>query len=231
MEVTREEELVGNLYRVTDRLSRACAEAGRPPEAVTLVAVSKTVGLSDIAILATAGHRDFGEARDQEAAPKACTRPDLRWHFVGRLQANKARRIAGYAAVVHSVDRLELLGSLSRGAALRPAALPVLVQVSLDEGPGRGGVAPGGVLELADAVAATPNLSLAGVMGIAPLGALPRRAFAELRVWSDAVRRNHPGAVSISAGMSADLEAAVAEGATYVRVGTALFGVRPPRLG
>jgi PLP dependent protein len=180
--------------------------------------------------------RDVGENRDQEAAPKAAEVADLRdqltWHFVGQLQTNKAASVARYADVIHSVDRLRLVTAL--GAAARKAGrqLRCLVQVSLDDEPGRGGAAAGQVLAIADAVASLAGLRLDGVMAVAPLAAEavpggPLAAFQRLAEIAALVRAQHPGAVMISAGMSADLEDAIAAGATHVRVGTALLGGRP----
>ncbi len=211
-------------------MGRACAAAGRDRTEVTVVAVSKTWPAADVRALRELGVRDFGENRDQEAAEKAAEVPDVRWHFVGRLQTNKARSVASYAAVVHSLDRPRLASALSAGAGLAGRTVDVLVQVALDDGPGRGGAAPAAVAALADIVADLPGLRLAGVMAVAPLGGDPAAAFRRLGALSRALRERHPEAVAISAGMSGDLEAAVTAGATHLRVGTALFGRRPPLL-
>jgi len=198
---------------------------------VEILAVTKTFPLADVEHLAAAGQRAFAESRDQEGAAKAAARPDLRWHFVGRLQTNKARSVGGWAHVVQSFDRAELAAPLARGAAEAGAEPPVvLVQVSLDGDPARGGVVPDGVRPLADA-AASAGLTVGGVMAVAPLGADLAQAFGALQHVSAQLRATHPGAVWISAGMSGDLEAAVAAGATHVRVGTALLGGRPPVTG
>jgi uncharacterized pyridoxal phosphate-containing UPF0001 family protein len=156
----------------------------------------------------------------------------VRWHFVGRLQRNKCRSVAGYAAAVHAVDRAELVGALAAGArrAGRPG-LDVLVQVSLDGDPARGGALPAGLPALAAAVAAAEPLRLRGVMAVAPQAADPDEAFARLAAVADALRADHPRATAISAGMSGDLEAAIRHGATHLRIGTALLGGRPPLVG
>ena len=206
---------------------------GRDPGEVTLVAVTKTFPASDVRLLSELGVRDVGENRDQEAAPKAAEcadlSPELTWHFIGQLQTNKAASVAGYAGVVHSVDRLRLVRAL--GAAARKAGRTVtcLVQVSLDQaGDGaRGGVPGPEVVALARAVAGEEGLLLGGVMAMAPLGVPPAEAFAPLPRIAGAVRAAYPGAVIVSAGMSGDLEDAIAAGATHVRVGTALLGGRP----
>lgn len=226
------DRLPERLAAVEARISAACAEAGRPRAAVTLIAVGKTRPATDLRRLAGLGVSDFGENRDQEAAPKAATLADLslRWHFVGRLQTNKCRSVARYAAVVHSVDRPDLVGALGTAARRAGRPLTALVQVSLDGDPGRGGALPADIPRLADAIVAEDGLELGGVMGIAPLGGDPVAAFAKLAEVADRVRSAYPQAAAISAGMTDDLEPAIAAGATYVRVGTALFGRRPPPL-
>ena len=199
-----------------------------------LVAVSKTRPASDVEALASLGVLDFGENRDQEAAPKAEAlreqAPALRWHLVGQLQTNKARSVARYVHAVHSIDRAALVTALSAGAERADRRLDVLLQVSLDGDPGRGGAVPADVPALCALAALAPGLRLAGVMAVAPLGQDPQAAFARLAEVAAQVRADHPGALAISAGMSGDLEPAIALGATHVRVGTALFGSRPPPL-
>jgi pyridoxal phosphate enzyme (YggS family) len=182
------------------------------------------------------GVTDVGENRDQEASAKVAALPPqaragLRVHFIGQLQTNKAASAAAYADVVHSVDRARLATALDHGAERVGRRLGALVQVSLDRPDGRGGragVAPADVPALADLVAAQPSLDLLGVMAVAPLGADPAAAFAQLASVADRLRSDHPGAGWISAGMSADLEAALAHGATHLRVGSAILGSRPP---
>ncbi|GAA2995965.1 YggS family pyridoxal phosphate-dependent enzyme [Kitasatospora albolonga] len=234
----RYEELGTNLEVVERRIADACAAAGRAREEVRLVVVTKTYPAEDTALLAALGVTDVAENRDQDAAPKAetCRELPLDWHFVGQLQTNKVRSVVRYANHVHSVDRPRLVESLA--AAVRNAERPplgCLVQVALDkesgEGEGRAGAAPDEVLALAGAIADTPGLRLDGVMTVAPLaGPLagdPAKAFERLAEIASAVRGSHPAATMVSAGMSGDLEQAVAAGATHVRVGTAVLGVRP----
>ena len=230
--MTRREELAAGLEAVRARVAGACAAAGRHPHEITLVAVTKTWPASDVALLRDLGARDVGENKDAEAAAKAAEVHGVRWHFVGQLQTNKARSVAAYASVVHSLDRARLASALSAGAVRAGRTLDVLVQVDLDEGadPDRGGAAPADVPALAGLAAGLEGLRLAGVMAVAPRGADPRRAFARLAAVSADLRREHPSATVVSAGMSGDLEAAIAEGATHVRVGTALLGHRPPVL-
>jgi PLP dependent protein len=240
----RRSELEKNLAEVRSRIAAACAAAGRDPGEITLIAITKTRPPADVLLLHELGLTDFGENKDQEAAPKAAacaaaladagagaarSRP-LRWHFVGQLQTNKASSVAGYADVVHSVDRVRLVRALGAAATKAGRELTCLVQVDLDTpaDPARGGVPPGQVREIAEAIEAARDLILGGVMAIAPLGADPARAFAPLRPCSLAVRAVNPAAAIISAGMSADLEAAIGNGATHVRIGTALLGGRRP---
>ncbi|MCF6523032.1 YggS family pyridoxal phosphate-dependent enzyme [Streptomyces sp. JJ36] len=239
----RRAELAASLARVEERIARACRAAGRERGDVTLIVVTKTFPASDVRLLAELGVRDVAENRDQEAAPKAeaCAGLPLRWHFVGQLQTNKARSVAAYADAVHSVDRERLVGALSGAAVRAGRTLDCLLQVALDAEAGtagaagpRGGAAPERVPELADAVAAAEGLRLAGLMTVAPLSGpyagRPGEAFERLAEISTRLRAGHPAANMVSAGMSADLEEAVAAGATHVRVGSAVLGVRP-RLG
>lgn len=228
----RSRELAANLAEVGQRITRAVADAGRDPGDVTLVVVTKTWPARDTRLLAGLGVRDVGESRDQEACAKVddCAGLDLVWHFVGRLQTNKAGSVARYADVVHSVDRTRVVTALDRAAQQHERTVTCLVQVDLDQAPdpGRGGVQEAAVPALADAVAATQGLRLGGVMAVAPRDGDPRVAFERLARIAERLRRDHPGATVVSAGMSGDLEEAVASGATHLRVGTAVLGSRPP---
>src|SRR3954454_6806802 len=157
--MTRKDDLAANLVAVRERIAEACDAAGRSPDEITLVAVTKTFPATDVRLLAELGLADVAENRDQEAAPKAaeCRDLDLTWHFVGQLQTNKVRSVVGYADVVQSVDRDRLVSGLSREAVRAGREMGCLIQVALDAGEGgrgeRGGVAPGGVGEVADLVA------------------------------------------------------------------------------
>lgn len=233
----RKTQLAENLAQVEQRIASACAATGRKREEVTLIVVTKTYPASDVRILHELGVRHVAENRDQDAAPKAaaCADLSLTWHFVGQLQTNKVRSVASYADVVQSVDRTKLVTALSAAAVRGGRELGCLIQVALDAESGergdRGGVAPDGIEELADAVAVAPGLRLDGLMTVAPLAGpyagRQRAAFDRLMEFSSRLRGNHPAANMVSAGMSADLEDAVAAGATHVRVGTAVLGVRP----
>ncbi|MEH0422533.1 YggS family pyridoxal phosphate-dependent enzyme [Streptomyces sp. B21-083] len=236
----RKGELAANLAAVEERIATACSAAGRKREEVTLIVVTKTYPASDVRILWELGVRHVAENRDQDAAPKAeeCADLALTWHFVGQLQTNKVRSVVGYAGVVQSVDRDRLVSGLSREAVRAGREVGCLIQVALDAEESargeRGGVGPGGIGELADLVAGAEGLRLDGLMTVAPLtGPYAGRelaAFERLMDLSTAMRRTHPAANMVSAGMSADLEKAVTAGATHVRVGSAVLGVRP-RLG
>jgi len=241
----RRAELAGNLAKVEERIAAACAAAGRQREEVTLIVVTKTHPAEDVRILSELGVRHVAENRDQDAAPKAaaCSGLPLSWHFVGQLQTNKVRSVVGYADTVQSVDRARLVTALSKEAVRAGREVGCLIQVALDaersaagkSGLGeRGGVSAEGVAELSGLVGEAPGLRLDGLMTVAPLtgpyAGRERAAFERLMDLSTDLRRAHPAATMVSAGMSADLEQAVTAGATHVRVGTAVLGVRP-RLG
>ena len=236
----RKGELAANLAKVERRIADACAAAGRARDEVTLIVVTKTYPASDVRILAELGVPHVAENRDQDAAPnaEACSDLPLTWHFVGQLQTNKVRSVVGYADFVQSVDRSKLVTALSKEAVRAGRELGCLLQVALDAGESgrgeRGGVGPGGIGELAGLVAEATGLRLDGLMTVAPLtGEYAGRelaAFERLMDLSTDLRRSHPAATMVSAGMSTDLEQAVTAGATHVRVGSAVLGVRP-RLG
>lgn len=228
----RRAQLEGNLARVRERISAACAAAGRADEP-RLIVVTKFHPASDVRLLAGLGVTDVGENRDQEASAKAAELAGLplTWHFIGQLQTNKAKNVVRYADAVHSVDRPALVSALGRAAAAagRDRDLACLVQVNLDPdaAPGRGGALPVEVPALAELIDGTPGLAIAGVMAVAPLGADPAQAFARLAEVSAGMKARFPGAAMVSAGMSQDLEAAVAAGATHLRIGTDVLGARP----
>lgn len=192
----------------------------------TRIVVTKFHPASLVRELVDLGVRDVGENRHQEAAAKAAevADPGLSWHFVGQLQSNKAKAVRGYAATVHSVDRSSLVSALAVDDGRR---LGVFLEVGLSDEPGRGGVAPVDAERLAHEVLNAPALRLLGVMGVAPLGAEPRPAFARLREVSDRIRAVDAAATAISAGMSGDFREAILEGATHLRIGTAITGKRP----
>lgn len=220
------------LAAVRERVDEAASSVGRRGSDVTIVVVTKTWPLSDLRILYDLGVRDFGESRHQEAEQKAADLADIdvRWHFVGQIQSNKAPRIAGYAAAVHAVDSVRVARRLDFGARRRNRSVACFVQVNLDspqESAGRGGAPPDAVPGIAGAIATCEKLGLAGVMGVAPLGGDSTAAYDRLVQVSRGLLLGHPGATGISAGMSDDFEVAVRAGATLVRVGRAVLGRRP----
>jgi pyridoxal phosphate enzyme (YggS family) len=234
----RREQIQRGLDLTEERISAACHAAGRDRGDVHLIVVTKTWPVEDLRVLAELGVREVGENKAGDLADKRqqLAGAHLTWHFIGQLQSNKARLVAQHADVVQSIDRPKLIAVLSRereGAreemgweGSRP--LECLVQVSLDVEPtiGRGGATPTLARELADQIAGSPGLRLRGVMGVAPLEGSARGAFERLRDVADLIRADHPDAIWISAGMSGDLEEAVAEGATHLRVGSAILGSR-----
>jgi pyridoxal phosphate enzyme (YggS family) len=225
----RSAELAAGLAGVEARIQAGCQDAGRERSAVTLIVVTKTYPATDVRLLAELGVREVGESRDQEASPKAAESADLNlsWHFIGRLQSNKARSVVRYADVVHSVDRNSLVTALGRAVAEEHRTLRCFIQVSLDGDPSRGGVAIPAVADLADRIAGTAGLDLAGVMAVAPMNSSPDEAFATLNEVSIRLQQDHPQARAISAGMSSDLVEALRHGATHLRVGSAVLGQRP----
>ena len=245
---TRRAELTTRLRQVEERIDAACRAAGRAREDVHLIVVTKYFPSSDIEVLSELGVTDIGESRDQEASAKIESlppgvRPRLQVHFIGQLQSNKAGSVAAYVDTVHSIDRDKLVIALDRAATAAGRDIGVLVQVSLDVGASgsagatsgsaaataaaRGGIPLDGLGVLANSVAAAQHLRLLGLMAVAPQGVDPAAAFAKLSSLSRDIRADHPGATWISAGMSADLESAVANGATHLRVGSAILGSRP----
>ncbi|MGH3569004.1 MAG: YggS family pyridoxal phosphate-dependent enzyme [Pseudonocardia sp.] len=231
-------ELAGRLAVVRGRIAAACAAVGRDPGGIELVAVTKTVPAADVAALLDLGLTAFAENRAQEAAAKvakvAALRPDRapRWHFVGSLQRNKVRQVLGWVARVESVDSVRLADALDVAArrdgdrGIRDGPLPVLIQLSVDGDPHRGGVPAAGLDALAAHVAQLTGLRLDGLMAVAPLDADPDAAFAAAAAAVVHLRTSYPHASTLSAGMSGDLEVAIRHGSTVVRVGTALVGER-----
>jgi pyridoxal phosphate enzyme (YggS family) len=239
-EVTTERrvELVERLAAVRARIAAACAAAGRGEGEVALMAVTKTVAAPDVVALLDLGLDLLGENRVQEATAKvdavAALRPEgrPRWHVIGGLQRNKVRAVVRWAEQVESVDSLRLADALDVAARRavetgeRVSSLSVLIQYSVDADPHRGGVPREGLDELAERIARCAGLRLAGLMAVAPLGADPDAAFADIAAAAERLRAAHPQAETLSAGMSGDLEVAIRHGCDVVRVGTALVGDR-----
>ena len=224
----------GNLQHVRARIATACQQAGRNVQDVTLLAVSKTFGADAVRAAAAAGQRAFGENYIQEGVEKIAALRDLglTWHCIGPIQSNKTRLVAEHFDWVHTVDRLKIAERLS---AQRPADRPplnVCIQVNIDGGANKSGVAPGEALALARAVAALPQLKLRGLMSIpeiAPDFEAARAVHASARALFDQLNADGLGLDTLSMGMSDDLEAAIAAGSTMVRIGTAIFGSRAPK--
>lgn len=219
------------LHALQARIARAAAEAGRDPATVALLAVSKTFGAAAVRAVAACGQREFGENYLQEALEKQVELRDLalEWHFIGPIQSNKTRAIAENFSWVHSVDRLKIAERLS---AQRPPGFPplqVCIEVNVSGEASKGGVVPAELPTLAGAVSRLPGLRLRGLMAIpapTPDIAAQRAAFGQVRELFDSLRARGHGLDTLSMGMSGDLEAAILEGATIVRIGTALFGER-----
>jgi len=211
---------------VNERIASAARSAGRSTDDITTIVVTKFHPSSLIRELSQLGVTNFGESRHQEASAKVAELADIdaRWHFIGQLQSKKARHVREYADVIHGVDRESLVASL--GGVGRP--VDVFLQVNLTDDLERGGAQPADVPQLAARIQSTPGLSLLGLMTVAPLGEDPRPAFEEVRLLSDRLRRDIPEAAFLSMGMSGDFEHAIAEGATHLRIGTAITGNRPP---
>lgn len=220
--------LAERLATVDAQIADAARAAGRDPAELTRIVVTKFHPASLVRELAALGVRDLGENRHQEAEAKAAETAELelRWHFVGQLQRNKARAVRRYAYAVHSIDRVRLVDAL---ADPEGPSIAGFLEIDLSGEPGRGGVDPADAERLAEHVLATPGIELVGVMGVAPLGAEPRPAFARLREVSERIRTLAPEATLISAGMSGDYAEAILEGATHLRIGTAITGKRPER--
>ncbi|HSP53668.1 MAG TPA: YggS family pyridoxal phosphate-dependent enzyme [Cryobacterium sp.] len=217
--------LAARLTAVQGGIAAAAAAAGRDPGELTTIVVTKFQPVSLLEQLAALGVRDFGESRHQEAQAKAAALVDLNlnWHFVGQVQGKKARQVRAYADVIHSVDRASLADALASDESV----VDCFVQVNLTDDPARGGVAAGELNALVDQVLSTAGLRLLGLMAVAPLGAEPGRAFARVRELGEQVQRLAPNAKYLSMGMSQDYAEAIREGATHLRIGTAITGNRP----
>ena len=223
--------IADNLQRIQTRIANACKQAGRVPESVALLAVSKTFGADAVVQAHAAGQLAFGENYIQEAVGKitALTHLPLQWHCIGPIQSNKTRLVAEHFDWVHTVDRLKTAQRLSEQRPAHRAPLQVCIQVNVDGGPTKSGVPPAEALALAQAVSALPRLRLRGLMCIpepAPDFAAACALFARARALFDALNREGLGLDTLSMGMSDDLEAAIASGSTLVRVGSAIFGAR-----
>lgn len=225
------DSLVERLSEAQQRISAAASACGRSSDDITLIVVTKNHPTQLVFDLLELGARDFGENRDQEAAPKAAevrssSAIEHRWHFIGQLQSNKVKSVVTYANSVHSLDRQSLLDSLGKATLERETPLDVFIQLNLTNDEGRGGIQPTNLLPFAENVLTHPGLNLVGVMGVAALDNNLERDFGAIRAASEALRTVKHEAVLISAGMSEDFETAIAYGATHLRIGTAITGKR-----
>jgi PLP dependent protein len=225
------QNLTANVNQVRSRIRHAALAVGRDPESVTLVAVSKGKSAENVRQAATAGVTDFGENYLQEALAKLDQLGglELQWHYIGQIQSNKTRAIAQRFAWVHSLDRMDIARRLSEQRPFHAPPLQVCLQVALIAEPAKGGIEPGSLPALAAAVAQLPRLHLRGLMCIPPPQpdvSAERAVFARLRELKDQLNANGLKLDTLSMGMSADFESAIAAGATMVRIGTALFGAR-----
>lgn len=218
---------VGARWRsVTEEIAAECTTWGRDPADVTLIVVTKFHPVSVIEELWDAGARDFGESRHQDAAPKAeaLVDKDLTWHFVGQIQSNKARAIARYSRILHSLDRDSVVDAL----ATSEHRVDGFIELNLTDDPGRGGVdSADDMLRLAERILAAGTIDLRGVMAVAPQDVEPAEAFERVATLSSILTQAHPAATAISAGMSADWREAIQHGATHLRIGTSITGNRP----
>ena len=223
----RKVEIAANLQEVKDRISRAADLADRDPAEIELIVVTKTFPITDIEILSELGEHNFGENRDQEAAPKALaiSATSTTWHFQGQIQSNKIKTISQWADVIHSISTAREILKFAQS----PRRHQVFLQVSLDGELERGGASPNDLPELAELVNESNNLELKGLMAVGPLGVDPEIAFADLAQIHQGFKDVFPNAKYLSAGMSGDFEAAILHGATHIRVGSSILGSRSPR--
>jgi pyridoxal phosphate enzyme (YggS family) len=219
------DSLEARVLEVQERIAAAARAAARDASEITTIVVTKFHPAELVRELYALGIRHVGENRHQEAVAKQAELPelDLTWHFIGQLQSNKARAVAEYARVIHSVDRPSLVSALSN----QDRQVDVFLEINLTDVPGRGGVLPVELESLCEAVLQVPVLNLRGVMAVAPVDEEPSRAFERVLEYADRVRAMAPGARDLSIGMSGDFEDAIALGATHLRIGTAITGKRP----
>jgi pyridoxal phosphate enzyme (YggS family) len=220
------------LIQIRERIRRAARACGRSPDEITLLAVSKTKPASDVLTAYKAGQREFGENYLQDALPKiqAVRKPGIEWHFIGRIQSNKASEISRHFSWVHGLDRLKHAERLSTQRPTELAPLQVCLQVNLSAEASKGGVKPEDLPALAAAVSRLPGLKLRGLMTMPnpdTEAAAQRAVFARLRLLLQDLCARGLDLDTLSMGMSADMEAAIAEGSTMVRIGTDIFGARP----
>ena len=226
--MSRKDQILSNLELVKEKISAAAQAADRAPSEITLIAVTKTFPVSDLEILYELGVRNFGENRDQEAAPKVGVLPaDITWHFQGGIQSNKLKSISNWASVIHSVDKFKYAQMISQFSVGKTKE--IFIQVSLDSLPqSREGVDPADLMQLAEQIMSLPNLEVKGLMAVAPLDQPTEQAFVRLQQIQQKFIQLYPAASSLSSGMSGDYELAISLGATHVRIGSSILGNRSP---
>lgn len=226
--MSRKDQILSNLELVKEKISAAAQAAGRSPSEITLIAVTKTFPVSDLEILHELGVRNFGENRDQEAAPKVGVLPaDITWHFQGGIQSNKLKSISNWASVIHSVDKFKYAQMISQFSVGKTKE--IFIQVSLDTLPqSREGVDPADLMQLAEQIMSLPNIQVKGLMAVAPLDQPTEQAFVRLQQIQQKFIQLYPAASSLSSGMSGDYELAISLGATHVRIGSSILGNRSP---
>ncbi len=226
--MSRKDQILSNLELVKEKISAAAQAADRAPNEITLIAVTKTFPVSDLEILYELGVRNFGENRDQEAAPKVGVLPaDITWHFQGGIQSNKLKSISNWASVIHSVDKFKYAQMISQFSVGKTKE--IFIQVSLDTlTQSREGVDPADLTQLAEQIMSLPNLEVKGLMAVAPLDQPTEQAFVRLQQIQQKFIQLYPAASSLSSGMSGDYEFAISLGATHVRIGSSILGNRSP---
>ncbi|NDI11115.1 MAG: YggS family pyridoxal phosphate-dependent enzyme [Actinobacteria bacterium] len=226
--MSRKMEIEENLNQVRQKITDAAAKSGRNPNEINLIVVTKTFPISDLEILYSLGVREFGENRDQEASVKAKALPqDINWHFQGGIQSNKLKSICSWASVIHSVDQFKYAKIISEQPSVK--ARQIFIQVSLDEPPeSRGGVDPAKLIELANQISSLPNIKVLGLMAVGPVDREIEPAFARLQQIQAGFLTDFKDAVFLSSGMSGDYELAISYGATHLRIGSSILGIRAP---
>jgi hypothetical protein len=226
--MNRADEIASNFLQVKEKISVAAKGCGRDLDQLTLIAVTKTFPTTDLEMLYSLGIREFGENRDQEASVKAAQLPsDINWHFQGGIQSNKLKSICSWASVIHSVDQYRYAQKISEYSLNK--TMKIFIQVSLDKPvESRGGVDPEKLNDLAGQISLLPNISIMGVMAVAPVDQPAEPAFAQLQQIHQSFIAYYKDAKYLSAGMSGDYEMAISYGATHLRIGSSILGNRPP---
>ena len=226
--MNRRQEIEENLNQVRKSIADAASKSARNPDDINLIVVTKTFPISDLEILYSLGLREFGENRDQEASVKAKALPqDINWHFQGGIQSNKLKSICNWASVIHSVDQFKYAQIISEQKSATP--MQIFIQVSLDQPPeSRGGVDPAKLIELANQISSLPNIKVLGLMAVGPVDREIEPAFARLQQIQAGFLTDFKDAVFLSSGMSGDYELAISYGATHLRIGSSILGIRAP---